>query len=219
LLWERNYKLSTFSLYYADIQKPVFQFSISYALSRTDWKGNLSQHCQLGSSDCLIVRPQVVQNLDNFQRRVARTLCFDSAQGSSMDHPVVFSATPPPTAAKRKRGKGKKLPTPFVDTALRRSKRSCVAQAGYRPRSSGVGTPLSADASSKKVAVKHVDSTDDANGQGLGADANDEIIPETPIFLLQKVGKELEIAPEKITEEKLKAAPKTRKSKKCPNDK
>jgi hypothetical protein len=136
-----------------------------------------------------------------------------------MDHPVVFSATPPPTAAKRKRGKGKKLPTPFVDTALRRSKRSCVAQAGYRPRSSGVGTPLSADASSKKVAIKHVDSTDDANGKGLGADANDEIIPETPIFLLQKVGKELEIAPEKITEEKLKAAPKTRKSKKCPNDK
>jgi hypothetical protein len=68
------------------------------------------------------------------------------------------------------------------------------------------------------VAVNHADPTDDANDKGEGADTNDEVIPETPIFLLQKVGKELEIAPEKITEEKLKAAPKTRKSKKCPND-
>jgi hypothetical protein len=136
-----------------------------------------------------------------------------------VDHPVVFTASPPPSAPKRKRGKGKKLPTPSMDTGLRRSKRTCVAQAGYRPGYSGVGTPLSAAVSSKKVAVNHVDPTDDANDKGLAADTNDEIIPETPIFLLQKVGKELEIAPEKITEEKLKAAPKTRKAKKCPNDK
>jgi hypothetical protein len=39
LLWERNFKQSTFSLFYADIQKLVFQFSISYALSRSDGKG------------------------------------------------------------------------------------------------------------------------------------------------------------------------------------
>jgi hypothetical protein len=193
--------------------------SISYALSRSDGKGYLSQHYQLGSFDCLIVKPQVVQNSDNFQRRVARTLCFDSAEGTSVDHPVVFTASPPPSAAKRKKGKGKKLPTPFVYTGLRRSKRTCVAQASYRPGYSGVGTPLSAAVSSKKVAVNHVDPTDDVNDKGLGADTNDEIIPKTPIFLLQKVVKELEIDPEKITKEKFKAAPKTRKSKKCPNDK
>jgi hypothetical protein len=218
LLWERKFKQSTFSLFYTDIQKPVFQFSISYALSRSDGKGFPSQFSQLGSSDCLSVQPQVVQNLDNFQRKVARTLCFDPAEGTSVDHPVVFTASPPPTAAKRKRGKGKKLPTPFVDTGLRRSKRTCVTQAGYRLGYSGAGTPLSVAVSSKKVAVIHVDPTDDANDKGEGADTNEEVIPETPIFLLQKVGKELEIAPEKITEEKLKAAPKTRKSKKCPND-
>jgi hypothetical protein len=224
LLWERNYKLSTLSLLYNDIQMLVFQFSHSFALSKSDWKGRLTQHDLVGSAGLMMDRsyssPVGQKKLSVvLQRRVARALCFDSAEGPTEDPPVIFSATPPPTAAKRKRGKGKEIPTPFVDTGLRRSKRTCVAQAGYRPRPSGAGTPLSAVASSKKVAVKQVDSSDDANGHGQGGNKNEEIIPKTPIYLLQKVGKELEIDPEEISKEKLKAAPKARKSKKCPNDK
>jgi hypothetical protein len=33
----------------------------------------------------------------------------------------------------------------------------------------------------------------------------EEVIPETPIRIMQRVGEDLGIAPEKITEEKLKA--------------
>jgi hypothetical protein len=33
---------------------------------------------------------------------------------------------------KRKRGKGKKIPTPYVETDLRRIKRSCVRKQGFK---------------------------------------------------------------------------------------
>jgi hypothetical protein len=154
-------------------------------------------------------------------RKVARALCFEgmtvlgnSDEGFvyvSGNSTVVFLASPVSVVTKRKRGKGKKYPTPFVDSGLRRSKRTCVRQDGYKPGSSVAPTPAKASAPASGLDLH----------QGVPEENEDsghsprlEVLPETPIPLMQIIGVELGIDPSKIAEEKLRAAPKSRKSKK-----
>jgi hypothetical protein len=120
-------------------------------------------------------------------------------------NPTVFSATPVSQLVKRKRGKGKKLPTPHVETELRRSKRSCVRKQGFKHGSLVQIVDISEDAAKSSDSAHKV--------------PQEEVIPETPIRIMQRVGEYLGIAPGKITEEKLKAIPKSKKSKKGANDK
>jgi hypothetical protein len=83
------------------------------------------------------------------------------------DEPVVvFSASPVTVLAKRKRGIGKKYPTPFVETGLTRSKRTCVRQPGYRPKVSGAHFVTNDEPPS--AVVKIVEILEDGNGQAGG---------------------------------------------------
>jgi hypothetical protein len=157
----------------------------------------------MGSEACFtgIVPVNVLVN------STARRLCFDNDMTWSPEprNHIIFSTSPVSQLTKRKRGRGKKVPTPYVETDLRRSKRSCVRKQGFKHGSSVqiVETLEEADNSSDSVPKM----------------PQEEVIPETPIRIMQRVGEDLGIAPEKITEEKLKAVPKSKKSKKGANDK
>jgi hypothetical protein len=130
---------------------------------------------------------------------------------------MVFSASPVSAVTKRKRGKGKKYLTPFVDTGLRRSKRTCVRQDGYK-----LWTHVASAVAKVFASVTGLDQEQEAPEQNEDTSHTPrrEDLPETPIPLMQRVGEELGIDPSKIAEEKLRDAPKFRKTKKvCLNDK
>jgi hypothetical protein len=137
----------------------------------------------------------------------ARRLCFDNDLTGSPEprNHVIFSASPVSQLTKSKRGRGKKIPTPYVETDLRRSKRTCVRKQGYKHGSS--------------VKIMEISEEADNSSDSAPKMPQEEVIPETPIRIMQRVGEDLGIAPEKITEEKLKVVPKSKKSKKGANDK
>jgi hypothetical protein len=132
---------------------------------------------------------------------------------------VVLSASPIFVGATRKRGKCKKYPTPFVETGLRRRKRSCVRQPGFRPRTSRAHSIAHDEPPSALVKIVELQDEDKEQAEDHCHDSRKEIIPETPVPLMQRVGEELGIEPIKISEEKLRVTPKSKKNKKVPNDK
>jgi hypothetical protein len=152
-------------------------------------------------------------------RKVARALCFEEVSVSenseevsvSENSAMVFLASPVSTVTKRRRGKGKKYPTPFVDSGLRRSKRTCVRQDGYKPGTSVAPISIKALAPASGLDLHQEDPEEN---EDTGHSPRREVLPKTPIPLMQSIGVELGIDPSKIAEEKLRVAPKSRKSKK-----
>jgi hypothetical protein len=152
-------------------------------------------------------------------RKVARALYFEEVSASenseevsiSKNSAVVFLASPISVVTKRKRGKGNKYPTPFVDSGLRRSKRTCVRQDGYKPGTSVAPISPKAPAPASGLDLHQKDPKENEDN---GHSPRREVLLETPIPLMQSIGVELGIDPSKIAEEKLRAAPKSRKSKK-----
>jgi hypothetical protein len=165
------------------------------------------------------IPPKVSAVLPALHRKVARMLCFDDTEVPEDEPAVVFSATPVSVLAKRRRGESKKYPTPFVETGLRRSKRSCVRQPGYRPFSTKSHNVTSDESLPSSVKIVELPNDDQGQDGGPAEDARGDIVPETPVPLLQSVGSQLGIDPVKISEEKLRAPPKAKKTKKVSSDK
>jgi hypothetical protein len=165
------------------------------------------------------VPPKVSSVQPSPHRKVARMLCFDDSAVPEDDSTMVFSATPVSALAKRRREKGKKYPTPFVETRLRRSKRSCVRQPGYRPFPTNALNGTSDESLPSSVKIVELPKDDQGQDGGPAEDARGDVAPETPVPLLQRVGSQLGIGPAKISEEKLRAPPKAKKTKKVSNDK
>jgi hypothetical protein len=162
------------------------------------------------------VPPKVSAVLPALHRKVARMLCFDDTEVPEDEPAVVFSATPVSVLAKRRRGESKKYPTPFVETGLRRSKRSCVRQPGYRPFATRAHNVSTDESPPSSVRIVELPNDDQGQDGGSAKDARRDVVPETPIPLMQSVGSQLGIDPVKTSEEKLRAPLKPRRPRRFP---
>jgi hypothetical protein len=129
--------------------------------------------------------------------------------------------------SQKKRGRPGKSETAVVDTADRRSTRSCTKRDGHRPVSMSDTAPRSkkkVKIQKKKIGeevpvVQDID-TESAEEpqQQHPTDNAAQIPPETPVHIMQNVGISLGIDPDMLTEERLNADPKGKKNKDGPND-
>jgi hypothetical protein len=140
---------------------------------------------------------------------------------------VVFSATPIKSVPQRKRGRPRKSEPAVVDTAYRRSTRSCTKRDGHRPvsMSDTVSRPKKKikfqkkSAEGGKAGIPNSQGETSQEPQQNHTDDNAlQIPPETPVHIMQRVGLALGIDADLITEEKLKADSKDNNSKESPND-
>ncbi|KAM0912018.1 hypothetical protein ACQ4PT_013079 [Festuca glaucescens] len=113
-------------------------------------------------------------------------------------------------------------PVAIVDTVFHRSTRSYTKRDGHHPvsMSDTVSRPRKKSKGQKKTVNKSCsdEKGDNSCSHKEGGDCHADA-PETPIHVMQNVGIALGIEPELLTEEKLKAPPKGKKSKTLPNDK
>ncbi|KAM0853811.1 hypothetical protein ACQ4PT_050826 [Festuca glaucescens] len=137
------------------------------------------------------------------ERPVARALVFDRPDEESTT--TIFSASP--VSARKKRGR--KMKMPIVQPEEHRFTRSCLKKDGCRPASI-----LSVQPRPKKKARAMfllVLQQDEGAADSTSTDgaAHEEYINilATHIAVMQKVGLELGIAPEKLTKEQLEADP------------
>ncbi|KAM0870932.1 hypothetical protein ACQ4PT_039719 [Festuca glaucescens] len=136
------------------------------------------------------------------ERSVARSLDFDKP--STEEATTVFSASPMTVKAKR----GRKSRTMVVQPEERRFTRSCLKKDGCRPAPVLAIQPRPKKRSHAKFLLElpqdeGVHSEEDVD---QGEDTQDFInIPATPVAVMQRVGSQLGIAPEKLTKEKLEA--------------
>ncbi|KAM0895253.1 hypothetical protein ACQ4PT_023971 [Festuca glaucescens] len=145
---------------------------------------------------CVVVLPK--------ERLVARSLDFDKPTDEFTS--TVFSATP--MTAKTKRGRKSK--TLVVQPQERRFTRSCLKKGGCRPAPVLAVQPHSKKkARAKFLLVLPQDEEAEAEEETAQEEDDQEYIniPATPIAVMQRVGSELGIAPEKLTKEKLEADP------------
>jgi hypothetical protein len=109
---------------------------------------------------------------------------------------------------RKKRGRGRKLQVPLVEPENRRFTRCSLKLQGYKPKPVIEKVkPMKAGA---KLLVHQFDQSlvrDSAAGSDEQPNQNIHT-PQTPIPVMQRVGRELGIAPEKLTKELLEAAPK-----------
>jgi hypothetical protein len=127
----------------------------------------------------------------------------------------------------KKRGRPRKSEAAVVDTAYRRSTRSCSKRDGCRPVSMSDTAPRSkkkVKVQKKKVeeavtAMQDIATVSAEQPQQQHSDDNAvQIPPETPVHIMQNVGIALGIDPDMLTEERLKADPKGKKNKDGLND-
>jgi hypothetical protein len=126
------------------------------------------------------------------------------------DHTVVlFEATP----LVPKKQRARKVITPLVQSNERRFTRSCLRD-GYRPAPVIEAPPKKKAKGRAKLLVIQDDQQDDSSTPCPENSTNDENedgfirTPATPIHVLQRIGRQLGIPEEKLTKEKLVAAPK-----------
>jgi hypothetical protein len=138
---------------------------------------------------------------------------------------LVFSAAP--TSEKIKRVRKKKVNTPMVDTMVRRCTRSSVKNDGFRPkpvsddciqprkrmRKQSKENVSAAMKTKGKVKSKKAASASETSSE----DNEEEMVPETPVCLLQQVGGQLGIDAAKLTVEKLMAPRSTSQNTKSDN--
>jgi hypothetical protein len=153
MLWKRNFQSIVFSLASSEIpcSLPLFQFAW---LQKGSWKDVFESLESMGS-EAYFTRPVATKVSVN---STARRLCFDNEMTWSSEprNPIIFSASLVSQLVKRKRGKGKKIQTPYVETDLRRSKRSCVRKQGFKHGSSVQIVDISKDADSSSDSVTKV---------------------------------------------------------------
>jgi hypothetical protein len=148
------------------------------------------------------------------RRSVARALCFDDVSESSEEHlPPVFAATPVSSLRKKGRGRPRKIQAPLVEPENRRFTRSSLKSNGFRP--SPVVQQMARPKKKPRAKMLICQGTMDEEGQSGSKEKVQ--IPATPIQTMQKVGVELGIDPEKLSREKLEAAPSSSTSE-CSND-
>ncbi|KAM0827988.1 hypothetical protein ACQ4PT_067840 [Festuca glaucescens] len=137
------------------------------------------------------------------------------------------SATPIQSVSQKKRGRPRKAEPAVVDTAYRRSTRSCTKRDGHMPvsMSDTVTRPRKKVKVQRKKAGEEMTDvpdttaeTDQESQQQHNADNTVQIPPETLVHIMQRVGVALGIDPDMLTEEKLNAVPKGKNGKDSPND-
>ncbi|KAM0880257.1 hypothetical protein ACQ4PT_033714 [Festuca glaucescens] len=143
------------------------------------------------------------------ERPVARLLDFDKPSGDVAT--TVFFATPMTAKAKR----GHKSKTLVVQPEERRFTRSCLKKDGCRPAPVLAVQPRPKKKSRAKflLVLPHDEEANVEEDNDRGEDDQEFInIPATPIAVMQRVGSQLGIAPEKFTKERLEADPATSSS-------
>jgi hypothetical protein len=132
-----------------------------------------------------------------------------------------FSASSVPQIGNKRKSRAPKS-VAIVDTAYRRSTRSCTKRDGHKPVSMSDTVTRSRKKSKaqvkdlkKEVASQKKTQTHEGEAEGSAAEAP----PETPLTVMQHVGIALGIEPALLTEDKLKAPLKGNKKKTLPNDK
>jgi hypothetical protein len=150
MIWERNFQSTVFSLVSSEIpcSLPLLQFAW---LQKGSWKDVFESLESMGS-EAYFTGPVPVKVPVN---STARRLCFDNEMTWSPEprNHIIFSVSPVSQLTKRKRGRGKKVPTPYVETDLRRSKRSCVRKQGFKHGSSVQIAEISEEADNSSDSV------------------------------------------------------------------
>jgi hypothetical protein len=156
------------------------------------------------SDDSDVSSVQIIQNVESQRWSVARVLSFDSLEQQSDNElgPPLFNATP--ASMPKKRGRPRKSRPLLVEPENKRFTRSSLKSAGCRPR------PVIEKVKPKHVRAKlllpHFD--DEFAGEGIGERVKrKKQTAATPIPVMQRVGQELGISPDKLSREKLEAAP------------
>jgi hypothetical protein len=130
-----------------------------------------------------------------------------------LDHEQEVNSVAPlfassPVSMPKKRGMPRKLQVPVDEPENRRFTRSSLKLQGYKPKPVIEKVkPMKARA---KLLVRQFDQSlvkDSATSSDEQPNQNIHT-PQTPIPVMQRVGRELGIAPEKLTKELLEAAPK-----------
>ncbi|KAM0872807.1 hypothetical protein ACQ4PT_038483 [Festuca glaucescens] len=129
------------------------------------------------------------------RRQVARLLDFDEANTAEQAHemePPVFTASPAQSEIKKKRGRAKKTEPAVVDTAYRRSTRSCTKRDGHKPvsMSDTVARPRKKGKVQKKKITEDIPAltaeAEQVANEQHEADENTVQIPlETPVHVMQ----------------------------------
>jgi hypothetical protein len=143
-------------------------------------------------------------------RPVARLLSFDSNTDSlAQKAPPLFSETP--GTMHKKRGRPRKSQIALVQPANRRFTRSALKDDGFRPK------PVIEKAKTKskpraKMLLHMMEAEDGTVTQVQHKNSKDSgkekvTTPATPIVVMQRVGHELGISPDKLTKDKLEADP------------
>ena len=143
------------------------------------------------------------------RRSVARALSFDSQQDSQQQEvlqPPVFSASPVASSIKKMRCR--RAP-PIEVTAVRRSERTASKADGFHSQLVLVATPRPEKRARKqsKKGDKPEESEEYVGAVDKEGEKEDELVPRTPLHVMQVVGIQLGIDPAKLTKEKLMAAP------------
>jgi hypothetical protein len=165
---------------------------------------------------------------DNAQGSVD-TAATEGKQGADAQETdsLVFCSTPIKSVPQKKRGRPRKSEPTVVDTAYRRSTRSCTKRDGHKPvsMSDTVSRPRKKlKFQKKKVEEEKTDMPDtheepSQESQQHHTDDNEvQIPPETPVHIMYRVGVALGIDADLITEEKLKANPKGKSTRDSSND-
>jgi hypothetical protein len=144
------------------------------------------------------------------RRPVARVLTFnDLGNVQGMEKESHFVSTP--VSVPKKRGRPRKVQVAVVEPANRRFTRTSLKLQGFRPK------PIIEKVKPMKARAKFllqqldrdlVEEKDDEHDQTGAQESQAACTPETPIPVMQRVGRELGIAPKKLTKESLEAAPK-----------
>jgi hypothetical protein len=140
---------------------------------------------------------------------------------------LVFCATPIKSVPQKKRGRPRKSEPAVVDTAYRRSTRSCTKRDGHKlvSMSDTVSCPRKKlklqkkKVEGEKIAMSGTQEESSQESQQNHSDDNAvQIPPETPVQVMQRVGVALGIDANLITEERLKADSKGKNSNSSSND-
>ncbi|KAM0869641.1 hypothetical protein ACQ4PT_040546 [Festuca glaucescens] len=197
-------------------QELLFKGSMSYSLGL--------MHAQVARRPRgLVSRRRQVAALTDCEE-IVDTVATDKVQDLDSH---VFSATPIQSVSQKKRGRPRKAEPVVVDTAYRRSTRSCTKRDGHMPvsMSDTVTRPRKKVKVQRKKAGEEMTEvpdttaeTDQESQQQHNADNTVQIPPETPVHIMQRVGVALGIDPDMLTEEKLKVVPKGKNGKDSSND-
>jgi hypothetical protein len=210
-------------------QQLFFKGSLSVSLglhtqvARKHWRLSTARRQVATLTEC-----EEAHVADNAQGSVD-TAAIEGKQGADAQETdsLVFCSTPIKSVPQKKRGRPRKSEQAVVDTAYRRSTRSCTKRDGHKPVSMSDTVPRprkKLKLQRKKVEEEKKDLTrtqDEASNESQKDNSDENTVqlpPETPVHIMQRVGVALGIDADLITEEKLKADSKGKTSSNSSND-